>query len=87
MFDILNLTNSVLLMKSLMSVLLTQYKQLQSFFNKINELPRVRSTTEDTQKTLFVIDEAFKLFNIQVGQKVDKYNKLLNAEKNEFVSR
>ena len=42
---------------------------------------------EDTQKTLFVIGEAFKLFNIQVGQKVDKYNKLLNAEKNEFVSR
>ena len=34
-----------------------------------------------------MIDEAFKLFSVQVGQQVDEYNKSLNAEKNDFGSR
>ena len=58
-----------------------KYKQLQKFFNKINELRKVKSRTEDTKKKFFVKDGPFKVFNIQVGQQVGKYNKLLNAEK------
>ena len=65
----------------------TKYKHLQKFFNKINELKKVKSRTDHTKKNIIVDDAASKLFNEYIGQLDDEYKKIIKCWKNEFGAK
>ena len=76
-------------MKTLTIFLITQnISTFKSFSKKIYNLRKVKSRTVETKKRKpFVDNTAYKLFNKQIGQLDNEYNKLSNAEKNKFLSR
>ena len=64
--------------------------QNRSTFNsiseKINELRKVKSSTEDAKKRkVILIDGACELYNKQLRKLDDEYNKLSVLEKNSFT--